>query len=291
MQGNKLLGPLYQGLLAEIEAEGQSAEASLDPDRRRAGAGERTGEHWTDAFLHRIRGEILLKRDPANTAPAEEAFLTAIAIAQQQKARSFELRAALSLAKLYQSDRPRRRRPCRARARARRLFADAGISGDRGSANAARRARRNRRSEERRRVAPAPAEIADQLRPGDAACARLSARRRPRPPSLAPASWPPASKIPPSASRSITACGPAVSCAASLAATREIAEVMLREVEGAAGSPEAAAPRFASTVTHIGLPGISSTARAAAGTRARHVRSANGIAISSFVSPRMSASP
>jgi hypothetical protein len=32
-----------------------------------------------------------------------EAFLTAIAVAQQQKARSFELRAALSLAKLYQS--------------------------------------------------------------------------------------------------------------------------------------------------------------------------------------------
>jgi len=56
-----------------------------------------------DAFLHRIRGEMLLKRDPANTVPAEEAFLTAIAIAQQQKARSFELRATLSLAKLYQS--------------------------------------------------------------------------------------------------------------------------------------------------------------------------------------------
>ena len=51
----------------------------------------------------RVRGEILLRRDPANTAPAEEAFLTAIAVAQQQKARSFELRAALSLAKLYQS--------------------------------------------------------------------------------------------------------------------------------------------------------------------------------------------
>ena len=50
-----------------------------------------------------MRGEILLKRDSANTAPAEDAFLTAIAIAQQQKARSFELRAALSLAKLYYS--------------------------------------------------------------------------------------------------------------------------------------------------------------------------------------------
>ena len=69
-------------------------------------AGE-TGEHWSDAFLHRLRGEILLKRDPANTPLAEDAFLTAIAIAQQHKTRSFELHAALSLAKLYQStDRP-----------------------------------------------------------------------------------------------------------------------------------------------------------------------------------------
>jgi hypothetical protein len=71
-------------------------------DEALAFAGE-TGEHWTDAFLHRIRGEILLKGDPTNTAPSEEAFLIAIAIAQQQKARGFELRAALSLAKLYQS--------------------------------------------------------------------------------------------------------------------------------------------------------------------------------------------
>jgi predicted ATPase len=67
----------------------------------------KTGEHWSDAFLHRLRGDILLKRDPANTTPAEDAFLTAIAIAQQQKARSFELRAALSLAKLcHSTDRP-----------------------------------------------------------------------------------------------------------------------------------------------------------------------------------------
>jgi predicted ATPase len=62
-----------------------------------------TGEHWSDAFLYRLRGEILLKCDPANTTLAEDAFLTAIAIAQQQTARSFELRVALSLAKLYQS--------------------------------------------------------------------------------------------------------------------------------------------------------------------------------------------
>ena len=53
--------------------------------------------------MHRIRAEILLKRDPADTAAAEQSLQAAIAIAQSQKARSFELRAALSLAKLYRA--------------------------------------------------------------------------------------------------------------------------------------------------------------------------------------------
>jgi hypothetical protein len=54
---------------------------------------------------HRLRGEILLKRDPAGAEPAEEAFRTAVAIAKQQGARSFELLASLSLAKFYLSTR------------------------------------------------------------------------------------------------------------------------------------------------------------------------------------------
>jgi predicted ATPase len=101
-QGNKISVPFFQGLLAEIEAQRDAEGALTRMDEALALAGE-TGEHWSDAFLHRLRGEILLKRDPANTTPAEEAFLTAIAVAQQQKARSFELCAALALAKLYQS--------------------------------------------------------------------------------------------------------------------------------------------------------------------------------------------
>jgi len=101
-QGNKVFLPFYRGLLAEIEAEGGRAEAALAGiDGALALAGQ-TGEHWFDAGLHRIRGEILIKQSP-DPAPAEAAFLAAIAVAQQQKARSFELRAALSLAKLYQS--------------------------------------------------------------------------------------------------------------------------------------------------------------------------------------------
>jgi predicted ATPase len=106
-QGNRVRVPIFRGLLAEIEARSQGVETALTRiEEALAFAGE-TGEHWTDAFLHRIRGEILLKSDPTNTVPSEEAFLIAIGIAQQQKARSLELRAALSLAKLYQStDRP-----------------------------------------------------------------------------------------------------------------------------------------------------------------------------------------
>src|SRR5262249_53662675 len=64
---------------------------------------ERTEQRWYEAEMHRVRGEILLKRDPADTAAAEQSLQTAIASAQSQKARSFELRAALSLAKLYRA--------------------------------------------------------------------------------------------------------------------------------------------------------------------------------------------
>ena len=98
---------LFDGLLKIALAEAEARAG--DPDRAIAILDEalatcdRTGYRAFEAELHRARGEILLKRDPANPAPAEEAFLTAIAVAKQQGTRSFELRAALSLAKLYQS--------------------------------------------------------------------------------------------------------------------------------------------------------------------------------------------
>jgi class 3 adenylate cyclase/predicted ATPase len=101
-QGNKALVPFFEGLLAEIEAEEDAERALTRIDEALVLAGE-TGEHWSDAFLYRLRGEMLLKRDPANKSLAEEAFLTAIAVAQQQQTRSFELRAALDLARLYNS--------------------------------------------------------------------------------------------------------------------------------------------------------------------------------------------
>jgi tetratricopeptide (TPR) repeat protein len=64
---------------------------------------ERTGHRAFDAELHRARGEILLKRDPADPAYAEDAFRTAIAVATAQGARTFGLQASPALAKLCQS--------------------------------------------------------------------------------------------------------------------------------------------------------------------------------------------
>jgi class 3 adenylate cyclase/predicted ATPase len=93
----------FETTLAEAEAGADGTDAAFCTINRALAMSERTGLRWYESETHRIRGEILLKRDPGNASPAEQAFLTAIAVAQAQKARSFELRAALALAKLYQS--------------------------------------------------------------------------------------------------------------------------------------------------------------------------------------------
>jgi predicted ATPase len=94
---------LLKAALAETEAlAGNTARAFAVLDEALTTV-DRTGYRAFDAELHRVRGEMLLKRDPGDPAPAEEAFQTAIAVAREQGARSFGLQAALKLAKLYQS--------------------------------------------------------------------------------------------------------------------------------------------------------------------------------------------
>ena len=89
--------------IAEAEAHAGDVDRSIAILDEALTTCERTGHRAFEAELHRVRGEMLLKRDPANLAIAEEAFQTAIAIARRQATRSFELRAALLLAKLWQS--------------------------------------------------------------------------------------------------------------------------------------------------------------------------------------------
>ena len=102
-QGMRIWAPLTEAMLAEVESEAGDSDFAMVTIARTIAEAERLGQRWYDAELHRVRGEILLKLNPAAPAPAEEAYLTAIGIAQQQKARSFVLRAALALAKLYRA--------------------------------------------------------------------------------------------------------------------------------------------------------------------------------------------
>ena len=94
---------LLKMALAEAEAQGGDPGRAVAIFDETLATCDRTGCRAFEAELHRARGEMVLKCDPASPAPAEKAFLTAIAVSRQQGARSFELRAALSLAKLYQS--------------------------------------------------------------------------------------------------------------------------------------------------------------------------------------------
>ena len=87
--------------LAEVELRaGHSDRAVAILDEALATC-DRAGYRAFEAELHRVRGDILRERNSANPALAEEAFQTAIAVAKRQGTRSFELRAALALAKLY----------------------------------------------------------------------------------------------------------------------------------------------------------------------------------------------
>ena len=102
-QGVRVNLGFYSGLLAELEAETLGADSALARIDEALRLSEQVEHRCSLPFLHRLRGEMLLKRDPTNPAPAEEAFQTAIAIAKEQGARSPVLLASLSLAKLYQS--------------------------------------------------------------------------------------------------------------------------------------------------------------------------------------------
>jgi predicted ATPase len=67
---------------------------------------EKTGEHMGEAELYRVKGELTLQLQveshKSQVEEAEVCFLKAIEIAQSQQAKSWELRASTSLARLWQ---------------------------------------------------------------------------------------------------------------------------------------------------------------------------------------------
>ena len=64
-------------------------------------ATETTGERWCEAEINRIAGEIELKSPGRDEAKAKAHFVQVLTVARQQQAKSWELRAAMSMARLW----------------------------------------------------------------------------------------------------------------------------------------------------------------------------------------------
>jgi class 3 adenylate cyclase/predicted ATPase len=100
--GAELNVPYYLTLLAEGYGILKQAEAGLNALNEGVKVIERTGQRWYEAELYRLKGELLLQQSLDNAAEAEFGFHQAITIAQSQQAKSWELRTATSLARLWQ---------------------------------------------------------------------------------------------------------------------------------------------------------------------------------------------
>jgi predicted ATPase len=83
------------------EGQGDKGQQVLDEALAHV---HRTGERCYEAELYRLKGELLLQGGKRHhtLADVEESFRQAVAVARRQQAKSLELRAALSLARLWQ---------------------------------------------------------------------------------------------------------------------------------------------------------------------------------------------
>jgi predicted ATPase len=123
LTGAEVILPHFLALLVEAFAKAGQVEEGLRVLDEALAVIHRNGERYYLAELYRIKGELLLLKatdrrlsraavgapavlDPWD-AQAEECFHQSIKIARQQKAKSWELRTAMSLARLYQDQNKR----------------------------------------------------------------------------------------------------------------------------------------------------------------------------------------
>ncbi len=98
--GARLRLPYYISLLTHVYGKAGRAEEGLACIDEALAEARTHNERWWDAELHRLRGELLLMHG-ADASDVEAALLRAIEIARSQQARSLELRATMSLARLW----------------------------------------------------------------------------------------------------------------------------------------------------------------------------------------------
>ena len=100
--GAELGTAVLSGLLAEAYGTGGQAEEGLRVLAEALAAVHNTGERWYEAELYRLKGDLLLALSADHQAEAEACFQQALAVARRQQAKSWELRAAMSLSRLWQ---------------------------------------------------------------------------------------------------------------------------------------------------------------------------------------------
>jgi predicted ATPase len=100
--GAEVMCPWYLGLLAGAYGKAGQHEAGLSALAEALRLVDQHGERCSVAELCRLNGELLLLQDTPDEPQAEARFQEALAIARGQQARSWELRAAMSLARLWQ---------------------------------------------------------------------------------------------------------------------------------------------------------------------------------------------
>ncbi|WP_051334484.1 hypothetical protein [Bradyrhizobium sp. Ai1a-2] len=103
--------PFYLAQLATAYAKTARFENGLSQLSDALALTEKSGVRWFEAELHRRRGELLLTARSGAEAEAESEFRHAIAIARQQEAKLWELRSAVSLARLWR-DQGKREAAC-----------------------------------------------------------------------------------------------------------------------------------------------------------------------------------
>ncbi len=107
--GARLWRPYSLGLLAQALSRAARTDEGLALVTEALSIVERSGEDWATAELLRIKGELLMARarkddgtSPTSAAQAENVLNNALALAVRQAAKSWELRVAASLGRLYE---------------------------------------------------------------------------------------------------------------------------------------------------------------------------------------------
>jgi len=100
--GAEVVRPYVLGLLAEAHAKVGQQEAGLTLLAEALAVVNDTGERRWEPELYRLKGELLLQQATSDVPQAEACFQQALAVARRQQAKSWELRVAMSLARLWQ---------------------------------------------------------------------------------------------------------------------------------------------------------------------------------------------